>query len=1037
MLFAKVLGRARCPWRVERILLVLMLTLASSGIPTGYANPQGSEFPVNTTTLSNQTAPAVAMDENGNFVVVWQSSGQDSSGEGIYAQRYNAAGVPQGSEFLVYTQFTNDQTNPAVAMDRDGDFIVVWQSFGQDDIVDSEGVFLHRYNAAGVSQGSDFQVNVTTSNDQMAPAITMDEDGNFVVVWQSEDVDGDQFGIVARVFNAAGGALVGEIPVNTTSAGNQTAPAVAMDKNGNFVITWQSGGQDGGGLGVYARVYNAAFVPQTGELLVNSTTAGDQSAPAIAIDENGNFVVVWQSAGQDGGGLGVYGRRFNAAGTPLAGEFPVNTTTANDQSAPSIAMDQTGQFVVAWQSTNQDGSGLGVYAQAFNAAGVAQSTEFRVNSTVANDQSAPAAAMDWNGDYVIAWQSDGQDGSGLGVYAQRHDFLFPTVPTATNLTQVKPYTEDDPSVALDDIVVTDPDLGETITATLTLAAPVAGSLTTSGTASYTPGTGVWTISGTVAQVNAALAAVAFVPAPNNDQNASISTLIRDVANTGPAAGTITLNVAAVNDPPVNTVPGVQTTPANTPLVLSTTNGNAVSFTDADAGAATNLQVTLSVPANLQVTLSVPAGVGSLSPGLAGTVPPLTSVSGSGTNVLQLAGSVTALNSALQGLTFTPQAGVTGLTALTVATSDAGNTGGPAQQDVDIIPINVGSLPVLSINDPAAVTEGDSGASNSVVFTVTLSAASNLTVTVPYTTADQTAAGGATCAGSTDYQTTAGTLTFAPSETSKTVTVPICGDTAVESNETFRVDLGTPVNAALLDGQGIGTIQNDDLAGTISFTAATASVQENGGTVALTVQRTVGTAPGVTVQYGTSDVTAQAGADYTATTGTLTFGAGETSKTITVPVLSDPNSEPSETFTVTLANPQGGAALGTPSVATVAIVDTTPGSSGLQGQDDTDPTRKNTKESKDVKETDEERQQREHTNRGNRDDIATEGNITEVHLDADPPYLVIGNRDGAVIVRLMCGDQCPVIRLGDYIEVDGEKQHEQLYDAEQVTVTRPR
>jgi hypothetical protein len=88
-----------------------------------------------------------------------------------------------------------------------------------------------------------------------------------------------------------------------------------------------------------------------------------------------------------------------------------------------------------------------------------------------------------------------------------------------------------------------------------------------------------------------------------------------------------------------------------------------------------------------------------------------------------------------------------------------------------------------------------------------------------------------------------------------------------------------------------------------------------------------------------------------------------------------------------------------------------------------------------KRTEAQRLQRARTNQGSRDDIATEGNVAEVHLDADPPYVIIGNRDGAVVVRLYCGNRCPVIKVGDYIEVDGAKEHEQLYDAEQVRVVR--
>ncbi len=118
-------------------------------------------------------------------------------------------------------------------------------------------------------------------------------------------------------------------------------------------------------------------------------------------------------------------------------------------------------------------------------------------------------------------------------------------PTATELTQTQAYTEGGATVALNDIVVTDPDVGDTITATLTLNNPAAGVLTTSGTATYTPGTGVWTITGTVAEVNTALAAVSFTPATDNDVDTTITTHIEDAAASGPADGTITLDVTPV------------------------------------------------------------------------------------------------------------------------------------------------------------------------------------------------------------------------------------------------------------------------------------------------------------------------------------------------------------------------------------------------------------------------------------------------------------------------------------------------------------
>ncbi len=129
---------------------------------------------------------------------------------------------------------------------------------------------------------------------------------------------------------------------------------------------------------------------------------------------------------------------------------------------------------------------------------------------------------------------------------------FNVLPVATNLAQTISYTEDATSVAIEDIVVTDVDNSETITATLTLTDPTYGALTTSGTATYDTGSGDWTITDSVANVNTALASVAFVPSSNNDNSTTITTHIEDAAGTGPTDGSIILRVTAVNDAPVFT-----------------------------------------------------------------------------------------------------------------------------------------------------------------------------------------------------------------------------------------------------------------------------------------------------------------------------------------------------------------------------------------------------------------------------------------------------------------------------------------------------
>jgi hypothetical protein len=214
----------------------------------------------------------------------------------------------------------------------------------------------------------------------------------------------------SRVLLAA--AVGGEFRVNTATANKQLFPSVAMDNDGDFVVTWSSYGQDGHRYGVYARRYNAAGVAQGGEFRVNTTTTGQQRNSVVAMDAAGGFVIAW-SSDQDGSSDGIYAQRYNAAGIAQGGEFKVNTYTTNSQRLPVIAMDATGDFVVAWQSYKQDGAGDGIYAQRYDATGVAQGSEFRVNTTTAGQQRATRIAMEADGDFLIGWENFGSGNDGF------------------------------------------------------------------------------------------------------------------------------------------------------------------------------------------------------------------------------------------------------------------------------------------------------------------------------------------------------------------------------------------------------------------------------------------------------------------------------------------------------------------------------------------------------------------------------------------------------------------------------------------------
>jgi len=397
-----------------------------------YSAALTGEILVNTDTAGSQhttlDGQAVAVDSTGRSIVVWSGSGTGDA-SGIYARRYDAAGNPLGADFRVNTFTAGVQTAASVATDSAGNFVVVWASQNQD--TSGYGVYAQRYNAAGAAQGGEFRVNATFANDQFQPSVAMDQDGDFVVSWTSEAQDGDGLGVYARRFNAAGVAQGGELLVAAVNtAADQQHSRVAMDAAGNFVVTWQSYIAASTSDGIYARRYSAAGVAQP-EFLVNTFTTGDQTLPAIGMNDSGAFVIAWTSIGQDGStpaSNGVYAQRYTAAGAVAGAEFRVSFTVAGDQQYPSVAIDNTGAFVIAWQSAAQDGSGWGTYAREYTAAGAARGGEARLNATTAGDQALVSlAGARGTGNYFAVWGGNG-GGDSDGVFTR----LFqPTDPGIT------------------------------------------------------------------------------------------------------------------------------------------------------------------------------------------------------------------------------------------------------------------------------------------------------------------------------------------------------------------------------------------------------------------------------------------------------------------------------------------------------------------------------------------------------------------------------------------------------------------------------
>ena len=221
-----------------------------------------------------------------------------------------------------------------------------------------------------------------------------------------------------------------EFQVNTTTTSYQYAPSVAnVGPTSNFVVVWSSDGQDGDHTGAVGRLFDAAGTPLGGEFAINASTTGYQDRVLVGSNAAGNFVVAWTEFVSYDASYEVRARRFNSSGTPQGGDILVNTYTTGSQGASPVAMDSAGNFVVVWSSAPdflttqppQDGSGSGIFARRFDANGNPLSAEFQVNQYTTGSQYSPRIAMNPAGDFIVVWTSEHQDAQSSSIMARRYD----------------------------------------------------------------------------------------------------------------------------------------------------------------------------------------------------------------------------------------------------------------------------------------------------------------------------------------------------------------------------------------------------------------------------------------------------------------------------------------------------------------------------------------------------------------------------------------------------------------------------------------
>lgn len=383
---------------------------------------QGGEMRVNEATESNQytssfAQQSVGLARDGSGVFAFTSEAGDGSGTRVVVRPFNLGEMFAAAEFQANVTTQGNQGLPAVAVRDNGDFAVVWMGNGPDD---PEGIFMRLFTADGEALTGEIRVSVNTNrpssfDDRAWPSVAISPDGNILVTWSADLQDGGLRGVYYRLMSPLGVPLTGELRANAQTSGHQRRSSAAMASDGSFVIAWFGAISGGDAFDVVFRRFDAAGAPMGTDTRANTITAGNQDIQTLAMSPDGRFVLAWNSPDGE-----VHARQFSAAGVPATGaEFVVNTTVDNLQINPVAAMEDDGSYTIVWESDRQDGSGLGIFAQSFAADGARIGCEFRVNSTTASAQNGAAIATAGDGRRaVVAWTSNLQDGSGRGVYAR-------------------------------------------------------------------------------------------------------------------------------------------------------------------------------------------------------------------------------------------------------------------------------------------------------------------------------------------------------------------------------------------------------------------------------------------------------------------------------------------------------------------------------------------------------------------------------------------------------------------------------------------
>ncbi|MEO0529845.1 MAG: cadherin domain-containing protein, partial [Planctomycetota bacterium] len=356
----------------------------------------------------------------GGHVVTWRNTGIDGSGWGIRGQVYDAAGNEQGDPFILNVDRTSgDQHHPTIAALPNGGFVAAWQSTGDGS---SWGIRVARFDGDGNQvPGSEIWANTSTALQQELANVAVDPDGGYAVTWRTLDhvSASSNWDSMMQRFDADGSKVGGEILLNETIAGDQREPRIAFNSDGVSLVTWMDsdnseGNGDGSGWSVKARLFAEDGSSIGGEFIVNDYTSSTQAEPQVAALLDGRFAVSYYSYGEDGSRNSAVARIVNPDGTFDSDGIVLSQTTASNQSHIQITDTRNGGFAVSWRGAGE-GQSSALWGRTFDANGTPTSDEFKVSDVDEGWVAWRTSLIERNdGSLVFNWTSfDKNEGSVL------------------------------------------------------------------------------------------------------------------------------------------------------------------------------------------------------------------------------------------------------------------------------------------------------------------------------------------------------------------------------------------------------------------------------------------------------------------------------------------------------------------------------------------------------------------------------------------------------------------------------------------------